>query len=143
MIKALNHISFARDWLARAEEKIRIGSLVDGEVFLSLAESEVRKAWESSYSERKKKKKKKKKESKLLLFNKNRLSLVIGMILILVLFAAGTNYFYNPEDRTEQFKLNLTEGYRNREELDLYSGRHEPRLINVDFMLENNYDRGQ
>lgn len=54
VIKDLKHISFARDWLDRAEEKIRSGSFIDGEVYLSFDESEARKAWEDSYSSRNK-----------------------------------------------------------------------------------------
>lgn len=132
MIKIFNHISFARDWLDRAEEKIRKGSFIDGEVYLSLAESEIRKAWEYSYSLRK--------EKRTLSFKKKHLSLVVGIVLILVFAAAGTNYLYTPVDQTEHLKLSLTDGYRAR---DLYSEDQEIRLINVDFMIKNNYDRGR
>ena len=133
MIKVFNHISFARDWLDRAEEKIRNGSFVDGEVYLSLAESEVRKAWEYSYSSRK--------EKNTLSLKKKHLSLVMGIILIIVFAAVGTNYLYTPVDQTEHIKLSLTDGYRSSG--DLFSGGQEIRLINVDFMIENNYDRGR
>ncbi len=132
VIKDLKHISFARDWLDRAEEKIRSGSFIDGEIYLSLAESEVRKAWEDSYSSRKKKK---------TISVKKYLSLVMGIILILGFVLVGTNHLYLPQDQTDQFKLSLTDGYRNRE--GIYSGGQEIRLINVDLMFEKHYNRGQ
>lgn len=132
VIKNLKHISFARDWLDRAEEKIRCGSFVDGEVYLSLAESEVRKAWEDSYSSRNKR------ES---IPVKKYLSLAMGIILILGFVLVGTNHLYTPQDGTDQLKLSLTDGYRNRE--SIYSGGQEIRLINVDLMIEKHYNRGQ
>jgi len=133
VIKVLKHISFARDWLDRAEEKIRNGSFIDGEVYLSLAESEVRKAWEDSYSSRKRKKK--------IAVKRRHLSLVMGIILILGFVFIGTSHLYTPVNQPEQFKLSLSDGYRNME--NMYSESQEVRLINVDFMLDKNYDRGQ
>ncbi len=133
VIKVFKHISFARDWLDKAEEKIRSGSFIDGEIYLSLAESEVRKAWEDSYSSRKKKKK--------IAVKKRHFSLVMGIILIFAFVFIGTSHLYTPGNQPEQFKLSLSDGYRNRE--SMYTGSQEVRLINVNFMLDKNYDRGQ
>jgi hypothetical protein len=109
--KILNHISFARDWLNRAEEKVRVGKMVEGELYLSLAEAEVRKAWETSYFSREK--------------VKFRFPAVVTIALIFLFMVLGIFYYNNYFPREEAFKLNLTEGY---EEVDV---NQDLRLINV------------
>ncbi|MFW6021992.1 MAG: hypothetical protein ACOCQW_00520 [Halanaerobiaceae bacterium] len=134
MTKILKHISFARDWLDRAEEKIKSENLIEGEVFLSLAESEVRKAWEFSLFRRKNA------EEKKVSHRRNRvLSFVAVIILLFVVVFTTANYLYNPLNEPEQLKLSLTEGYRNMNELS--EREKELRLINVDLMIRGNYDR--
>ena len=89
MTKILQHISHAREWLKEAEKKLRNDNAVEGELFLSLAEAEIHKAWENSMSSRQ--------EKKVTLFdrlknnNLSRLLMVIALIVILVL--AGFNYY--------------------------------------------------
>lgn len=132
MINVLKHISFARDWLDRAEKKVKIGNVVEGEVYLSLAEAEIRKAWEDSYFPRKKA------ARKGFQLNKKILSLAIGLILIFIV--VFTNYLYAPIENSEQLELRLTDDYYTFRE-DNYRGEKEIRLINDNFMLENNNNR--
>jgi hypothetical protein len=46
----LNHLRFARHWLAKAENEFQRQEAVQGELTLSLVEAEVRKAWTESRS---------------------------------------------------------------------------------------------
>ncbi|MEJ6951260.1 hypothetical protein [Natronospora cellulosivora (SeqCode)] len=131
MISILKHISFARDWLDKAEEKINYGSLLDGELYLSLAEAEVRKAWEGSVSQRREEKSKQK--------SKKRHYLFASALAIALVFLSAT-YLYTPSNVAETIELQLTDGFRER--ASQYQEENEIRLINVDFMIDNNIDRG-
>ena len=132
MSSILKHISFARDWLNRAEDKMRYGSSLDGEVYLSLAEADIRKAWEASVSQRKKEDGVNSKKSKFLLF--------LAGVLTLMLVFLGTNYLDSPSNVTESLSLRLADGYR--ENVSLYQEENEIRLINIDLIIDNSIDRG-
>lgn len=124
-----NHISFARDWLDRAEKKMREGFFVEGEVFLSLAEAEIRKAWEKSRSFRKKNSNNQQRKG---------FKLALTLVLVIGFIFAGFVYFQHPVKDSKEFELSLTEGYRST--LNYHRG-DSVHLINVDFSI-NNYKRG-
>lgn len=132
MNKILKHISFAHDWLDKAEEKIKTNRIVDGEVYLSLAEAEVRKAWEDSYSSRRQV------DTGFSLSQKKLVSVLLGIILILVV--TFTNYLITSQ-RTDELELKLTDGYWLREESYSYREERDIRLININLMEENNSRR--
>ncbi|MBO8126122.1 MAG: hypothetical protein H0Z38_02680 [Firmicutes bacterium] len=46
--KVIEHLRFARNWLERAEEEYSKEQILEGELTLSLAQAEVRHAWETS-----------------------------------------------------------------------------------------------
>lgn len=128
MIKVLKHISFARDWLDRAENEIKIGSIVNGEVYLSLAEAEIRKAWENSYFSRRKVS-----QGKFQILKKS-LPVIVGVLLIFITFFVS--YLFSPLDSSAPLELRLSDEYSLKE--NVYLGNREMRLINVNFMIENN-----
>ncbi len=113
--KILNHISFARDWLNRAEEKVRLGKIMEGELYLSLAEAEVRKAWETSYYTREK--------------VKFKFSKVVTIGLIFLFMVVGIFYFNNYFPGEEAFKLSLIEEY------DKINYNQDLRLVNVSLSI--------
>ncbi|MFW5980958.1 MAG: hypothetical protein ACOCRU_00120 [bacterium] len=131
MINILKHISFARDWLDKAEEKIKYGSLLDGELYLSLAEAEVRKAWENSVTQRKK--------ERVVKPSKRRFSLIFASALSILLIFFAVNHFYTPASVSDNIELQLTDGFRERRSLQ---EENNYRLINVDLtLIDNNLDR--
>ncbi|MFW5981990.1 MAG: hypothetical protein ACOCQO_02135 [Halanaerobiaceae bacterium] len=131
MINILKHISFARDWLDKAEEKIKYGSFLDGELYLSLAEAEVRKAWENTVSQRKK--------EEVVKPSKKRFSLIFASALSILLIFLAVNYFYTPARVSNNIELQLTDGFRERASLQ---EEDDFRLINVDLtLMDNNFDR--
>ena len=89
MTKILQHISHAREWLAEAEDKLRNDNMVEGELFLSLAEAEIHKAWENSMTSRQQKKETL--YDRLKQSNLTRVLMVIALIVILVF--VGFNYY--------------------------------------------------
>ncbi len=119
MTKLLNHISFARDWLNKAEEKVRRGKLVEGEFFLSLAEAEVRKAWETSYFSRDR--------------EKFKFSAVVSVVLVVIFMVFGIYFFNNYSAREEALKLSLTEKYE--EEMRI-NENESLRLISVNLSIK-------
>lgn len=123
MTKILNHISFARDWLNRAEDRIRAGNNLEGELFLSLAESEIKKAWEISVEARKGKKD----FTFISQFNK-----VVITALAIIVLVVGVNIFFESYQKPEPLKLTLVEQREERFDLHKKGG---PRLINVDFSI--------
>ncbi len=128
--RVLKHIAFARDWLARAEERIQRGSIVEGEVYLSLAEAEVRKAWEDSYFSRKKP------LPGAFWFKKG---FIPFLLVIILLFALGfSSYRDNFLARKEGTELKLIFG--NWLQGENYEGWRErnPEWININLMEENN-----
>ena len=127
--RVLKHIAFARDWLARAEERIQRGSIVEGEVYLSLAEAEVRKAWEDSYFLRKKPLPGLSGSKRIYSF----------LLVIILLFALGfSSYRDNILARKEGTELKLI--YGNWLQGENYEGWRErnPEWININLMEENN-----
>ncbi|MFW6034618.1 MAG: hypothetical protein ACOCRZ_00030 [Halothermotrichaceae bacterium] len=129
MSKILKHISFARDWLNRAEEKIKFGEVIEGEFLLSMAESEVRKAWETSISIRKEKKKNKNSKRK-------HLYSAIAIIAVVIFVASGINYYTNNNysAKPEKFEINLTDGYTRTIS---QSSQNNIRLINYNLSINN------
>ncbi len=125
MTKILNHISFARDWLNKAENRIRDGDLTNGELFLSLAEAEIRKAWENSLLSRE--------EEKGIKSSSNFKKILITALAVMVL-VMGFTYLNlkGPFTESEQIKLTLSDYQEER--MDLHK-RAEPRLIDVDLIL--------
>ncbi|NLM98325.1 MAG: hypothetical protein GX175_12085 [Halanaerobiaceae bacterium] len=127
MIKVLKHISFARDWLDRAENEIKIGSIVNGEVYLSLAEAEIRKAWENSYFSRQKEV-----ENRYPLLKS--LPVILGILLIFI--AVFANRLFTPLDNSVPLELKLSDESSLRE--NIYWGYREIKLISDNLLIENN-----
>ena len=95
MNKILQHISHAREWLEKAEKKLRSDEAVEGELFLSLAEAEIHKAWENSMTSRQRKK-----PSLLETFKKYSVAKILMIIaLICVLIFAGYSYYGSITDQ--------------------------------------------
>lgn len=130
MNKVLKHIAFARDWLARAEERIKTGSIMEGELYLSLAEAEIRKAWEDSYLSRR--------QSVQLNFwsRKRLLPLLLAIILVFVL--GFSSYLGEDRARNEGIELKLIYGNWLRGETYIDWGERETGLININLEEENN-----
>ncbi|ACL70518.1 hypothetical protein [Halothermothrix orenii] len=129
MTGIIKHISFARKWLDKAEDRFRAGDVLEGELLLTLAESESRKAWEVSVASRKGKIKKR---SKISL--SPGLVTVIGLIFVLVIVGIFTYLNLFPLSG-EDYKLSL-EDYRQERTLDLHK-REGPHLINVKLTVDN------
>lgn len=51
--KLLEHLDYARDWLNEAESEFKSGNFIQGELNLSLAQAEIKRAWEESQMNRK------------------------------------------------------------------------------------------
>jgi hypothetical protein len=128
--RVLKHINFARDWISKAEGRLREGSLIEGELFLFLAESEVRKAWENSYFLRNTKKIKTIKSRKLIGG-----ILVLGIVLVLFL---GISFLDIHLFEPLPVKLSLS---YERAGIDnsLHSGNI--RLLNINLNLDKNQNR--
>lgn len=121
----INHINFARDWLSSAENSIFEGELVEGEMYLSLAESEVRRAWEKSLAHRN--------NHFVREFNFSRL-VIVGLIVVLLITGINIYGFILPA-RTENLELNLAESYQQSISLQKVE---DLRLINIDLSINNN-----
>ncbi|WP_125987798.1 hypothetical protein [Halocella sp. SP3-1] len=126
MLGIMRHISYARDWLCRAEKKIESGDLVEGEFFLSLAEAETRKAWERSYSSRNR-------------WSSRKFPLALTFSLLLAAAIAFV-FFFRGDPQLEPVELKLTEGYQQSVRL---TDRGNIRLISVDLSVNNNLNRGK
>jgi hypothetical protein len=101
--KILRHISQAREWLRQAEDKLEREDEVEGELYLSLAEAEIHKAWENSMTSRQKK------QSSLLdrLKQKNIFKAVMISALLCFIIFAGFNYYGSITDKSS-LELNLS-----------------------------------
>lgn len=122
----MKHISYARDWLSRAEKKIDSGDLIKGEFFLSLAEAETRKAWERSYSSRNKR-------------ISRKLSLIFTFSLILLSVITFV-FLFKDNSHLEPIELKLSEGYQQSTRM---TNRDNIRLISIDLSVNNNLNRGK
>jgi len=128
VIKVLKHISFARDWLDRAENEMKIGSVINGEVYLSLAEAEIRKAWENSYFSRRKVL-----QNKYQIIKRS-LPVILGVLLIFVTFFV--NHLFTPLNSSVPLELKLSDDSSLRE--NVYWGDREIGLISDNLIIENN-----
>jgi len=127
--KVLKHISFARDWLAKAEERMKTGSLLEGELYLSLAEAEVRKAWEDSYLSRRQ-------SAQPGFWSRKRLfSLILAAVFLFVL--GFSNYLGDYRTGNEGIELKLVYGSWLRGETYIDREERETELININLMEEN------
>jgi|SRR5690554_3465358 len=122
--KILNHISYARDWLNKAENQVCRGSLIEGELYLSLAEAEVHKAWETSLLSRKGTRKK----------MGIKISTIISALMVVFLLVSGFYFLRDYLYREASFSLNIAERYQ--ESVRVNKG-NDPRLINVNLYIEN------
>ena len=124
MNKILDHIFYARDWLNKAENKVCQGSIIEGELYLSLAEAEVHKAWETSFLSRKDTRKR----------NSLKFSTIISVLMIAFLLVTGFCFFRDYLYRKTSFNLNIAERYQ--ESVRVNKG-NDPRLLNVNLYIEN------
>ncbi|MFW5985835.1 MAG: hypothetical protein ACOCQH_00595 [Halanaerobiales bacterium] len=128
MTGIIDHISFARDWLKKAEERIKTGFPVEGEVFLSLAEAEIKRAGEKSRSMRAQNSRASAKKG----FN-------TAVVLVLLLVSVWTGITYFQQIEGNEVELRLTEGYRQTNTFSEENGNL--RLINSNLSINNNYER--
>ena len=124
--RILKHLTYARVWLDRAEGKLSAGSLVEGEVLISLAEAELHKAWELSYFSRRQ--------------QRNKLLPITVIAMVVLLFLLGINIVFNSYLQPMPLKLSLAEP--REETLSLERSEHylesKLQLINYDLSINSN-----
>ena len=123
MKRILKHLTYAREWLDRAEGKVSAGSLVEGEVLISLAEAELHKAWEISCFSRQRQ------SNKLL-----PITAIFSMVILL--FLLSINIFFNSYTQPVPLRLNLAE--LREETLTLRQNENELQLINYNLSINDN-----
>lgn len=120
--RILKHLTYAREWLDRAEGKVSAGSLVEGEVLISLAEAELHKAWEISYFSRQR--------------QSNKLLPITAISMVILLFLLSINIFFNSYTQPVPLRLNLAE--LREETLTLRQNENELQLINYNLSINDN-----
>ena len=120
--RILKHLTYAREWIDRAEGKVTAGSMVEGEVLISLAEAELHKAWEISYFSRRRQ------SSKLLP--------ITAISMVILLFLLSINTFFNSYHQPVPLRLNRAE--LREETLTLRQNESELQLINYNLSINDN-----